>query len=122
MSTPPVRSWSIESLEGLLVEGQQDVDDVAPGAQSALRKADLVEAVTALDLGWWDGVGQNVVAGAGGCLRHHLAGDQDAFACFAGNSNDEVFTSHDAQSLRSYHATQGPPSAHGGANQAGLAR
>src|SRR5207245_2096526 len=50
--------------------------------------------VPAFDLGGWNGIGEDVVTGACSCLRHHLTGDGDALAGLAGDTNDEILTSH----------------------------
>ena len=81
-------------VERLLVEGQQHVDGVAAGAQPLFAEADLIEAVAAFDLGGWNGIGQDVIAGSSGGLSDHLPGDRDTFAGFAGNTDYQVFACH----------------------------
>ena len=91
---PPSRSCSIELSNASWLKASSTSTDVAARAQALFAEADLIEAVAALDLGGRDGVGQDVIAGAGGGLSDHLAGDEDAFAGFTGDANDEVFACH----------------------------
>jgi len=81
-------------VERLLIEGQEHIHGVAAGPQPLLAQADLIEAVATFDLGRWNRIGQDVVAGSSGGLCDHLPGDRNTFAGFAGNTDYQVFACH----------------------------
>ena len=91
---PPARRCSIELSNASWLKASSTSTRSPRERKPLLAEPDLVEAVAALDLGGRDGVGQDVIAGAGGGLSHHLTGDEDAFAGFTGDADDEVFTCH----------------------------
>src|SRR5207248_9947326 len=75
---------------GLGVEGDQDIDAVALGADGLAADADLVPGVAALDLGRIGAEGEDMEAGARRALDEHIAGADDAFAALPSQPHDDL--------------------------------